>query len=121
MIQVTLDTEVELCINRLRVLRSARYMGLDNHLGSPFLKLIMWSVRCLIAWCLLISACTTTQRAAPPVKLTLFGLTLDTGRQLKQDVIDEFTAETGIPVDMDPTLGNSAEQSSMMSALLKRS
>ena len=40
--------------------------------------------------------------------------------QLRQDALDEFTARTGIQVDLIPTLGTSSEQLELMRKFLQR-
>ncbi len=79
---------------------------------------ISWLI--LPALSLLFVACTRTATAPPPVKLTIFGLRLDAGAQLRQDALSEFTAKTGTQVDVIPTLGTSSEQLDLMLKLLKR-
>jgi trehalose/maltose transport system substrate-binding protein len=52
--------------------------------------------------------------------LTLVGLGLDAGEQLKRDALDEFTRTTGVHVDLIPAWGSSAEQLSQISKLLNQ-
>jgi trehalose/maltose transport system substrate-binding protein len=52
--------------------------------------------------------------------VTLMGLALRAGEELRHDVLDGFTRATGIHVDLIPTLGSSAEQFSQIRRLLER-
>jgi trehalose/maltose transport system substrate-binding protein len=63
-------------------------------------------------------ACSTARKAPAPVTLTILGLTLEAGTQLKEDVLNEYTQKTGVAVEFVPTLGNSAEQLGLIRKLL---
>jgi trehalose/maltose transport system substrate-binding protein len=54
------------------------------------------------------------------VTVSVMGLGLDSGRQLRHDSLDDFTQATGIQVDLIPTLGSSADQCSQFMRLLKQ-
>ena len=68
----------------------------------------------------IVAGCGTKPASAPPVKLTVFGLSLETGEQLRQDAIDEFTRKTGVEVELIPTPGSSTEQLSLILNLLRQ-
>lgn len=74
-----------------------------------------WFIACLVLLC---AACRSAPK--PPVKLTIYGLGLQAGEQLRQDALDEFTAKTGIQVDVIPTPGTSSEQLVLTLKLLQR-
>jgi trehalose/maltose transport system substrate-binding protein len=57
--------------------------------------------------------------ACPAASLTVMGLGLEAGEQLKRDALDAFTQRTGIRVDLVPAWGNSSEQLSEMQRLLR--
>jgi len=48
------------------------------------------------------------------------GLSLDSGRQLRIESLDSFTQNTGVHVDLIPTLGSSADQLAQYVRLLKQ-
>jgi len=48
------------------------------------------------------------------------GLSLDSGRQLRQDSLDDFARQTGIQTDLIPALGSSAEQLTQTLRLLNQ-
>jgi trehalose/maltose transport system substrate-binding protein len=74
-----------------------------------------------ITLALLVAAgCRSHPRSTPPVKLTILGLTLEAGEQLRRDAIDDFTRKTGIQVDLIPTLGTSSQQTALILKLLNR-
>ena len=50
----------------------------------------------------------------------MLGLSLDTGEQLRQDALDEYTAKTKIEFDLIPTPGTSAEQLPLVLDLFHR-
>ena len=56
------------------------------------------------------AGCGGAPEPAPPVTLTILGLGLEAGAQLREDALDEFTGKTGTKVDLIPTLGTSSEQ-----------
>jgi trehalose/maltose transport system substrate-binding protein len=64
--------------------------------------------------------CGSPPHPKAPVKLTMLGLTSEAGDQLKQDAIDQFTRDTGVQVDLIPTLGNSSEQTALILKLMER-
>ena len=65
-----------------------------------------------------LTGCGTAPPPASPVKLTILGLTLEAGDQLKQDILNEYTQKTAVAVELVPTLGNSAEQLRFIRKLL---
>ena len=67
-----------------------------------------------------VAGCGSNPPSVPPVKLTVFGFSLEAGQQLRQDAIDEFTRNTGVEVEMIPTPGGSAEQLSLILNLLRQ-
>jgi len=73
----------------------------------------------IIAGILFFAACTA-QRAPDPVKLTIFGFSLNAGNQLRQDALEDFTRKTGVAVDLIPTPGTSEEQMTLIADLLGR-
>jgi trehalose/maltose transport system substrate-binding protein len=68
----------------------------------------------LLTSVLISTACGTR----PPVTLTVVGLGLDAGEQLKHDALDGFTRNTGIRVELIPSWGTSAQQLNQLSRLL---
>lgn len=74
---------------------------------------------CLAALALAWAACA---KAPPPaaVTLTLNGLNFNRGAQLREDVLDGFTHETGIRVALIPTWGTSSQQHDQARRLLER-
>ena len=81
--------------------------------ASPFLA------RFLAAF-LLLMAGACGKSSSQPVILTVLGIGLDAGDQLRRDALDEFTRATAIQVDLIPSWGASAEQLSQMRGLLER-
>ncbi len=67
---------------------------------------------------LLSAACSSPEPAQPP-KLTIFGMGLEAGEQLRQDALTDFMRQTGVDVDMMPTAGTSAEQVKLARILLE--
>jgi trehalose/maltose transport system substrate-binding protein len=65
---------------------------------------------------ILVTADCASRRSQPT--LTLVGLGLEVGQQLKRDALDDFTRVTGIRVDLVPAWGTSAEQLAQISKLL---
>jgi len=68
---------------------------------------------------LVVIAAACGRRPSHPSTLTLVGLGLDAGEQLRRDALDEFTRSTGIRVDLVPAWGTSAEQLRQISHLLR--
>jgi trehalose/maltose transport system substrate-binding protein len=81
------------------------------------MKLLCWPVSALMLLC---AGCGAAPKSQTPVKLAIFGLGLEAGKQLRQDALDEFTAKTGTQVDVIPTLGTSSEQLDLMLKFLQR-
>src|SRR5437588_10540614 len=69
--------------------------------------------------CLSLAGCGTRPPSSP-VTVTIFGLGLDAGEQLRRDILDEWTRNTGIHADLIPTLGNSTEQLAQTQRLLNQ-
>jgi len=69
---------------------------------------------------LVATGCGSREGPAAPVKLTILGLTLEAGEQLRRDAIDDFTRKTGIQVDVVPTFGTSSQQTALVLKLLNR-
>jgi trehalose/maltose transport system substrate-binding protein len=79
---------------------------------------IMLFPRWIILGFAALTGCGTAPPPASPVKLTILGLTLEAGDQLKQDILNEYTQKTAVAVELVPTLGNSAEQLRFIRKLL---
>jgi trehalose/maltose transport system substrate-binding protein len=62
--------------------------------------------------------CNTAPQPKPPVKLTILGLSLQVGEQLKADILNKYTQETSVAVEFVPTIGNSTEQLGLVRRLL---
>jgi trehalose/maltose transport system substrate-binding protein len=75
-----------------------------------------WCIPALVLMC---AACGGGPKPEP-VRLTVFGVGLQVGEQLRTDALDEFTRETGVEVDLIPTLGTSTEQLKLALKLLRR-
>src|SRR5215472_13712904 len=76
-----------------------------------------------LLWCLLASAAIAPGCGARPdhfPALTLVGLGLDAGEQLKHDALDDFTRTARIRVDLIPAWGTSEEQLTQISRLLNQ-
>jgi trehalose/maltose transport system substrate-binding protein len=76
----------------------------------------LFPVRFALLTLLLVSAC-----GRPPVadvKVTLFGLSLEAGKQLREDSLDPFARTAGIQADLIPALGSSAEQIEQINRIL---
>jgi trehalose/maltose transport system substrate-binding protein len=73
-----------------------------------------------IAGILVFAGCRSARQPAAPVKLTVFGFTLEAGELLRRDALNDFTQRTGIEVEVIPTLGGSAEQTALALKLLGR-
>jgi len=67
---------------------------------------------------LIAAACS--RRPNVQTTLTVVGFGLEAGEQLRRDALGDFTATTGIGVDLIPAWGSSAEQLSEASHLLSR-
>ena len=65
-------------------------------------------------------ACGPGVASSRPVTVSLMGLTPASGAQLRLAALDQFTRDTGIQVDLAPTLGDSAEQLKLARGLLER-
>src|SRR5688500_3129916 len=78
----------------------------------------MHQLRWIILAFVSLTGCGAGRQPASPVKLTILGLTLEAGDQLKQDVLDQYTRETGVGVGFVPTIGNSTEQLGLVRRLL---
>jgi trehalose/maltose transport system substrate-binding protein len=76
----------------------------------------------LLCWLLggLFIAAACSRRPTVQTTLTVVGFGLDAGERLRRDVLDDFTARTGIRVDLIPAWGTSAEQLSEAVRLLNR-
>ena len=68
----------------------------------------------------LLIAAACSRRPAAQTTLTVVGFGLEAGERLRRDALDDFTARTGIRVDLIPGWGSSAEQLSEASRLLSR-
>jgi trehalose/maltose transport system substrate-binding protein len=66
------------------------------------------------------TGCDGAQTPARAVKVTILGLTLEAGDQLKRDVLNEYAKKTGIETELVPTMGNSAEQLGLILSLFGR-
>jgi len=65
-------------------------------------------------------ACGSGAASSHPVTVSLIGLAPASGAQLRLAALDQFTRNTGIQVDLVPTLGDSAEQLKLAHGLLER-
>ena len=54
--------------------------------------------------------CGASPKSRTPLKLSILGLGLEAGQQLREDALAEYGAKTGIDFDLVPTPGSSAEQ-----------
>jgi trehalose/maltose transport system substrate-binding protein len=95
------------------------YLERFHLLGSPArlqrLKILLLATG-LVAVC----ACGPGLASSRPVTISLMGLTPASGAQLRRAALDQFTRNTGIQVDLAPTLGDSAEQLKLARGLLQR-
>jgi len=75
-----------------------------------------------LVWLLtsLLIAAACGGRPPHPTTLTLVGLGLDAGEQLKRDALNEFTRTTGIRVNLIPAWGGSKEQLAQISRLVSQ-
>jgi trehalose/maltose transport system substrate-binding protein len=73
---------------------------------------------CLAAW--LTAGCGRTAEPPRPAVIDIAGFNLNSGEQLRQDALEEFTRDTGIRVRLIPTWGTSAEQFHRTLQLLER-
>jgi trehalose/maltose transport system substrate-binding protein len=80
----------------------------------------MRSLFCWVPGLVLLSVGCGPASKPEPVKLTIFGIGLEAGEQLREDALKEFTGKTGIQVDVLPTLGTSSEQLALGLKLLER-
>jgi trehalose/maltose transport system substrate-binding protein len=75
-------------------------------------------------WCVMLvvicAGCRTAPPAPAPLKLSVLGLGLEAGEQLKQDALTEYSSKTGIEIDLIPTPGTSAEQLPVVLDLFRR-
>lgn len=74
-----------------------------------------WWICCLLVF----AGCRSAEKPGPP-KLTVLGLGLQAGAHLREDAIAEYTAKTGVQVDLIPTPGASQEQLPRVIDLLRQ-
>src|SRR5215212_1013746 len=75
-------------------------------------------ILCGLLTSVLIGAGCKRRSSEPPI-LTIVGLGLDAGEQLKRDAIDGYTSANHIKVSLIPAWGTSEEQLTHISKLLK--
>jgi trehalose/maltose transport system substrate-binding protein len=95
------------------------YLESAQSLGSPT-RLRRLEILLLAIGFVAGHACGPGVASSQAVTISLMGLTPASGAQLRRAALNEFTQNTGIQVDLVPTLGDSAEQLKLARGLLAR-